>query len=141
MVDSIPGRIAGLLILFLLAASPSLAEAAQASKGETTKTPRVAKEDWGLWFLAGREGGCAATSILGRKGPEYRDIQNPQQLVEKLQSAGHKAEMKEFQAGVRSAVEVKAPSAGLAVLFVRKEFCEKIGADPESKNNTYSSSS
>ena len=132
MVNATPG-IAGLLILFLLAASLSLAEAAQPSKGENTKTPPVAKDDPGLWFLAGREGGCAATSILGRKGPEYSDIQNPQQLAEKLQAAGHKAEVKEFQTGARSAVEVRAPSAGLAVLFVRKEFCDQIGAGPESK--------
>ncbi len=121
------------MILFLLAASLSLAEASQSSKRETSKTPPVPKEDSGLWFLAGREGGCAATSILGRKGPEYSDIQNPQQLAEKLQSAGHNAEMKEFKAGARSAVEVRAPSAGLAVLFVRKEFCDQIGAGPEPK--------
>ncbi len=118
-------------MLCLLARSPALADAAQSAKGQGTKTPPAA--DPRPWFLAGREGGCAPTSILGRKGPEYNDIQSPQQLVEKLQAAGHKAEMKEFKAGTRAAVEVRAPSAGLAVLFVKEEFCDKIESGPERK--------
>lgn len=132
MFDSTRKEMTGLLMLFLLAASP-LAEAAQPAKGKTTKAPPVAKEDPGPWFLAGREGECAPTSILGRKGPEYSDIQSPQQLVEKLQAAGHKAELKEFKAGTRPAVEVRAPSAGFAVMFVKKEFCDKIAPGPETK--------
>jgi len=131
MIDSTPGKIAGFLMLCLLAGSALPAEAAQHDKSKTTKPPPFAKEDPGPWFLAGREGGCAPPSILGRKGPEYNDIQTPQQLVERLQAAGHKAEMKEFKVGTRPAVEVKAPSAGLAVMFVKKEFCDKIGPGPE----------
>ena len=110
-------------MLLLFAGDPSHAEAAQPG----------AKEDPGPWFLAGREGECAPTSILGRKGPEYNDIQSPHRLVEKLQAAGHKAEMKEFKAGTRTAVEVRAPSAGLAVMFVKKEFCDKIAPGPGQK--------
>ena len=107
-------------MLLLLAGDPSHAEAAQPG----------AKEDPGPWFLAGREGECAPTSILGRKGPEYyNDIQSPHRLVEKLQAAGHK----EFKAGTRTAVEVRAPSAGLAVMFVKKEFCDKIAPGPGQK--------
>ena len=34
--------------------------------------------------------------------------------------------MKELKAGTRLAVEVRAPSAGLAVLFVKKEFGDTI---------------
>ena len=120
-------------MLFLLAASPSSAAAAQSAKGKTTTPPPLAKEDPGPWFLAGREGGCTPPSILGRKGPEYNDIQSPQQLVEKLQVAGHKAEMKELKTGARSAIEVRAASAGLAVLFVKEEFCDKIESGPERK--------
>jgi len=133
MMDPTPGKITGLLMLFLLAGTNSFAEAAQPDKGKTTKPPPVAKEDPGPWFLAGREGECAPTSILGRKGPEYNDIQSPYQLVEKLQAAGHKAEIKEFKAGTRPAVEVRAPSAGLAVMFVKKESCDKIAPGPEKK--------
>jgi hypothetical protein len=121
MVHATPERIAGLLILFLLAASLSLAEAAQPSKGETTKTRTFG-------FVASRPRRLRFSEEKGRSTA----IQNPQQLVEKLQSAGRKAEVKEFQAGARSAVEVRAPAAGLAVLFVRKEFCDKIGPGPES---------
>jgi hypothetical protein len=133
MIDSTRKKIAGLLMLFLLAASASFSQAAQPDKRKTTKASPVVKEDPGAWFLAGREGECAPTSILGKKGPEYNDIQSPQQLVEKLQAAGHKAEMKEFKAGIRPAVEVRAPSAGFAVMFVRKEFCDKIAPGPETK--------
>jgi hypothetical protein len=118
-------------MLLLLALTAWFAEAAQIDKSKTTKAPPVVVEDRQPWFLAGREGECAPPSILGRKGPEYNDIQSPQQLVEKLKAAGHKAEMKEFKAGTRPAVEVRAPSAGLAVLFVKKEFCDTIAPGPE----------
>ena len=133
MIDSTLGKITGFLMLHLFAGTASFTEAVQLDKSKTTKTIPVARADPGPWFLAGREGECAPTSILGRKGPEYNDVQNPYQLVEKLQAAGHKAEMKEFKVGTRPAVEVKAPSAGLAVMFVKKEFCDKIGPGPEKK--------
>ena len=121
------------LSVLLLTGIFSFADAAQSDKSKTTKAPPAIKEDPGPWFLAGREGECAPTSILGKKGPEYNDIQSPVQLLEKLQAAGHKAEMKEFKAGTRPAVEVRAPSAGLAVMFVKKEFCDKIASGPEKK--------
>ena len=133
MIDPIRGKIPELLMLFTLA-SASFAQAAQpADRNKTTKAP-VVKEDPGPWLLAGREGECTPTSILARKGPEYADIQSPYQLVEKLQSAGHKAEVKEFKAGTRPAVEVRAPTAGLAVMFVKKEFCDKPAPVQEKKN-------
>jgi hypothetical protein len=132
MIDLARGKIPGLVILFLLAGGTSFTEA-EAAQSNKTKTPPAVKEDPGSWFLAGREGECVPTSILGRKGPEYNDIQSPQQLVDKLQAAGHKTEMKEYKAGTRPAVEVRAPSAGFAVMFVRKEFCDKIAPGPEKK--------
>ena len=129
MIDSTRGILTGLLMLFL--AESAFVDAAQFDKSKTTKAPPVVVEDRQPWFLAGREGECAPPSILGRKGPEYNDIQSPQQLVEKLKAAGHKAEMKELKAGTRPAFEVRAPSAGLAVLFVKKEFCDTIAPGPE----------
>lgn len=99
--------------------------AAQADRSKAAKTPPVV-EDPGPWLLAGREGECSPTSILAKKGPEYNDIQSPWQLAEKLRAAGHKAEIKEFKAGTRPSVEVRAPSAGLYVMFVKKEFCDKV---------------
>jgi hypothetical protein len=130
---SVQGTIAGLLMMASVAGLSPFAEAAQPDKGKSTKPPPAAKEDPGPWFLAGPEGECAPPSILGRKGPEYSDIHSPQQLVEKLQAAGHKAELKEFKASTRPAVEVRAPSAGFAVMFVKKELCDKIGPGPEPK--------
>jgi hypothetical protein len=84
-------------------------------------------------MLAGREGECAPLSILSKKGPEYSDIQSPYQLAEKLRAAGHKAEVKEFNAGTRPAVEVRAPSEGLYVMFVKKELCDKSPPPAENK--------
>src|SRR5262245_34984879 len=121
-----------LLALVVLAGVPSTADAAQPKTTKTEKAPPV-KEDIGPWLLAGREGEWAPTSILAKKGPEYNDIQSPYQLAEKLNAAGHKAEVKEFKAGSRPAVEVRAPSAGLAIMFVKKEFCDKPAPTPEKK--------
>jgi hypothetical protein len=65
--------------------------------------------------------------------PEYSDLQSPSQLAEKLRAAGHRADVKEFKAGSRPSVEVRAPSAGLYVMFVKKEFCDKPLPGPEKK--------
>jgi hypothetical protein len=121
--------LAALVLPLWLAAT---AEGAQAAK---KKAPSAvpAEQDPGAWMLAGREGECAPLSILAKKGPEYADIQSPQQLAEKLQAAGHKAEVKEFKAGTRPAVEVRAPSAGFAVMFVKKELCDRGVPEPQKK--------
>jgi hypothetical protein len=114
-----------LLCLVLLSTLESFpVHAAQPDRSKAAKAPPVV-EDPGPWLLAGREGECAPISILSKKGPEYGDIQSPWQLAEKLRAAGHKAEIKEFKAGTRPSVEVRAPSAGLYVMFVKKEFCDK----------------
>ena len=125
------GKFVGTLLL-IFAGLPLFADAAQPDKTKTQKAAPV-KEDPGPWLLAGREGECAPLSLLSKKGPEYSDIQSPNQLVEKLRAAGHKAEIKEFKAGTRPAVEVRAPSAELYVMFVKKEFCDKPAASPEKK--------
>lgn len=122
------------LSLLMIAGISPLSHGAQPDKGQAAKKPPAAvKEDPGPWMLAGREGECAPTSILGKKGPEYANIQSPYQLVERLRAAGHQAEMKEFKAGTRPAVEVRSPSAGLAVMFIKKEFCDKTAPSPEKK--------
>jgi len=118
--------LSALLALSTFGVSGFLAMAAQPGKLKAEKAPpAVKKEEPGPWLLAGREGECTSPDILAKKGPEYSDIQSPYQLAEKLRAAGHKAEIKEFKAGTRPAVEVRAPSAGLAVMFVKKEFCNK----------------
>ena len=72
------------------------------------------------WSLAGQEGKCIPLSVLTKKGPEFQDIQSPYQLVEKMQAAGHKAEIKEHKAGSRPAVEVRIPLSG-SLRDVRQE--------------------
>jgi hypothetical protein len=119
------GKILPMVVtLLMFGGIPFFADAAQPDKTKAQKAPPV-KEDPGPWLLAGREGECVPLSILSKKGPEYSGIQSPNQLVEKLRAAGHKAEIKEFKAGTRPAVEVRAPSAELYVMFVKKEFCDK----------------
>jgi len=125
-------KLSALLTLLVLAGVPFSTDAAQVDKTKAQKAPPV-KEDPGPWLLAGREGQCAPISILAKKGPEYSDIQSPYQLVEKLRAAGHKADVKEFKAGTRPSVEVRAPSAELYVMFMKKEFCDKPLPPPEKK--------
>jgi hypothetical protein len=126
-------KLAGLLTLVALAGVPFTADTAQPKKTKSEKTPPPVKEDPGPWLLAGREGECTSTSILAKKGPEYNDIQSPYQLADRLRAAGHQAEVKEFKAGTRPSVEVRAPSAGLYVMFIKKEFCDKPAPPPEKK--------
>ena len=79
------------------------------------------------WSLAGKDGECAPLSILAKKGPEFRDVESPHQLVEKMRAAGVKAEIKEHKAGSRPAVEVRVPSRDLYVMFVKSNACGKAG--------------
>jgi hypothetical protein len=104
------------------------AVAAQVTKRAPTKEPgskAAPIDDKATWLLAGREGECAPLTIFEKKGPEYKDLKSPYQLAEKLRASGHKAEVKEFKAGVRPAVEVRAPSAGIHVMFIKQEHCDK----------------
>jgi hypothetical protein len=116
------------ILLLTLPAGAVQAAKAPATKEPATKTAAI--DDNATWLLAGREGECAQVSILERKGPEFKGIKGPHQLAEKLRAMGHKVDLKEFKAGSRPAVEVRAPSAGLAVMFVKKEFCDKVAPEP-----------
>ncbi len=80
------------------------------------------------WFLVGREGECMPLSGLAKRGADLRDVHSPYDLAEKMRAAGHKAEIKEYKAVSRPAVEVRAPSRNLDVMFVRAEYCKKTGA-------------
>ena len=110
--------------------------AAQVKKSAPTKEPASKAapiDDKATWLLAGREGECAPLTIFEKKGPEYKDLKSPYQLAEKLRASGHKAEVKEFKAGVRPAVEVRAPSAGIHVMFIKQEHCDKKPPAAEKK--------
>lgn len=116
---------AALLAILLLPGISGIAQGAKApaSKGPAAKSAPI--DDNATWLLAGREGECAPLSLLEKKSPEFKGIKGPNQLAEKLRAMGHKTDVKEFKAGIRPAVEVRAPSAGIAVMFVRQENCDK----------------
>ncbi len=105
----------------LYAAQPAKVPAAKEQPGKTQPTD----DKNTTWKLAGREGDCAPLEILSKRGPAYSDIKSPKELADKLKANGYQAEMKEFKAGLRPAVEVRAPSAGIHVMFVRQEHCDK----------------
>ena len=112
------------------------AGAAQVNKSAPTKEPASKAppiDDKATWLLAGREGECAPLTIFEKKGPEYKDLKSPYQLADKLRANGHKAEVKEFKAGVRPAVEVRAPSAGIHIMFIKQEHCDKKPSLSEKK--------
>jgi hypothetical protein len=121
-------RTIGLAVL----AAPLIVGAAQGPK-PTPAAPPAGKADSATWMLAGREGGCAPLSLLAKRGPAYAEIKSPSDLAEKLRANGHNAELKEFNAGTRPAVEVRAPSAGIHVMFIKKELCDKAAPVPEKK--------
>ena len=77
------------------------------------------------WFLAGKEGSCLPLSVLAKRGADLKDVQSPYQLVEKMRAAGQKAELKEYKAGTRPAVEVRVPGRNLHVMFVKAAQCGK----------------
>ena len=79
------------------------------------------------WFLVGKEGECAPLSMLEKKGPEFRGLESPYQLAEKMRAAGHKTEIKEYKAASRPAVEVRVPDRQLYVMFMKADVCSKNG--------------
>ena len=107
--------------------TPIVTQGAQPAKAPAVKAASKATpiDDNATWLLAGREGECAPLSLLESKVLEFRGIKSPYQLNEKLKAMGHKTELKEFKAGIRPAVEVRAPSAGIYVMFIKQENCDK----------------
>ena len=79
------------------------------------------------WFLVGKEGECTPLSILEKKGPEFHGLESPYQLAEKMRATGHKAEIKEYKAASRPAVEVRVPDRQLYVMFMKADVCNKNG--------------
>ena len=52
---------------------------------------------------------------------------SPYQLAEKMRATGHKAEIKEYKAASRPAVEVRVPDLQLYVMFMKADVCNKNG--------------
>ena len=87
----------------------------------------VSSVDSADWFLVGKEGECAPLSILEKKGAEFRGLESPYQLAEKMRAAGYKAEIKEHKAASRPSVEVRVPDRQLYVMFMKADVCNKNG--------------
>ena len=79
------------------------------------------------WFLVGKEGECTPLSILEKKGPEFKGLESPYQLAEKMRAAGYKTEIKEHNAASRPSVEVRVPDRQLYVMFMKADVCNKKG--------------
>ena len=122
----------GVFVAVTLAAMPFGTYGAQPAKTPTkapTQAQAVPVDDNATWFLAGRDGECTPLSLLQSKIVEFKEVKSPYQLSDKLKAMGHKPEVKEFKAGVRPAVEVRAPSAGIHVMFIKQENCDKKPAE------------
>jgi hypothetical protein len=76
------------------------------------------------WLLMGRHGECAPLASLAKKGPEFRGLQSPYQLIEKMRSAGHQVEVKEHATANGPMVEVRVPAKEIAVMVVPAEVCK-----------------
>ena len=115
--------------------TPILTHGAQPAKAPAAKaaTKIAPIDDKATWLLAGREGECAPLSLLENKVVEFKGVKSPYQLSEKLKAMGHKVDLKEFKAGIRPAVEVRAPSAGIHVMFIKQENCDKKPPAEEKK--------
>jgi hypothetical protein len=85
------------------------------------------------WFLAGKEGSCIPLSVLAKRGDDLKGVQSPHQLVEKMRAAGQKADLKEYKAGTRPAVEVRVPGRNLHVMFVKAAQCGKSDSSGREK--------
>jgi hypothetical protein len=77
------------------------------------------------WFLVGKEGECTPLSVLEKKGPEFRGLESPYQLAEKMRAAGYKTEIKEHKAASRPSVEIRVPDRQLYVMFMKADVCNK----------------
>jgi len=76
------------------------------------------------WFLMAREGGCAPLSSLARKGPEFRGLKTPYELIDRMRAAGHKVEVTEHTTPKGPMVEVTVAAKEIAVMVVTEEICK-----------------
>lgn len=125
-------KLRALLAISAVLCLPIIVAAAQVAPPPPAKV-EANRQDSATWLLAGREGECTPLSLLAKRGPAYADVKSPSDLAEKLRANGHTADVKELKAGIRPAVEVRAPSAGIHVMFVKSELCGKAASPPEKK--------
>ena len=83
----------------------------------------VALGDSGEWFLLSRHGECAPLSVLSRKNPEWGQVRDPYQFIEKMRMADHRPDVREYSMGKGTAVQVDVPAVELFVIFVERSAC------------------
>ena len=83
----------------------------------------IALGETGEWYLMSRHGECAPLSVLGRKNPEWGQVKDPYQFIEKMRAAGHQTDVREFNTGEGTVVQVDVPAVELFVVFVEGRAC------------------
>ena len=78
------------------------------------------------WFLMGRHGECAPLSSLARKGPRFRGLATPYQLIDKMRAARHQVEVKEHTTPNGPMMEVQVAAKGLALMVVPADLCKPL---------------
>lgn len=71
-----------------------------------------------IWFLMGRHGECAPIGMLQRKFPDLGQVADPEAFLRFVAAKGLTAHSSPVAIAGGSAVEVRVPAQGLALLFV-----------------------
>jgi hypothetical protein len=76
------------------------------------------------WVLMGRHGECAPLASLARKGVEFRGLQTPYELIDRMRTAGHQVDVKEYRTTQGLVVEIHVPAKEIAVMIAGADFCK-----------------
>ena len=76
------------------------------------------------WVLLGRHGECAPLASLARRGTEFRGLQTPYELIERMRAAGHQVDVKEHSTPKGAMVEIHVPAKEIAVMIAGADFCK-----------------
>ena len=83
------------------------------------------------WFLMSRHGECAEIITLQRKIPDLSNITDPQTFIAFMEEKGHNVIVKDWHSNERKEIQgmvfdVRIPSEGLSLLFVRGIICKEF---------------
>jgi hypothetical protein len=83
------------------------------------------------WFLMSRHGECVAIASIERKVPDIGDIDTPQEFVAHMERKGIEVISNDLYAKERKglqgiAFDIKIPSEGLSLMFVKRFMCKEF---------------
>ena len=83
------------------------------------------------WFLMSRHGECAEITTLQRKIPDLSNITDPQTFIAFMEKKGHNVIVKDLYSNERKEIQgmffdVRIPSEGLSLLFVKGIICKEF---------------